>query len=172
MYDQLFQVSWGDAKEPREKAICTQVVEGEGEVWSELGLKVLWGVRWDFSPSTTTTSCTSGILEFFKSNFHPPCLHPELHWIPPACALHRRGSASFVLPKTPLLLYQTCPQYLHSLQHLQSLPLAWLLQSSAGFPRLENLPFSCYRLSISSFSLPIFKKVCDFISLLINKLSP
>lgn len=104
MYDQLLQVSWGNAKEPREKAIRTQVVEGEGEVQSELSLKVPWGVRWDFSPSTTTTSCTSGILEFFKSNFHSLCLHPELHWIPSLCFARERKCFPCPSQDTPALV--------------------------------------------------------------------
>lgn len=148
MCDQLLQVSWGDAREPREKAIRTQVVEGEGEVQSELGLKVLWGVRWDFSPSTTT-SCTSGILEFFKSNFHTPCLHSELHWIPSLCFAQERECFPCPSQDTPALV--------------PDVPAASPLSPVSSVSSTRLAPSNINRLSLDWKIFPLAVIACPFL---------
>lgn len=120
-------------------------------------------MRWESSPVLTTAFSASGTWEFLKINFYAAC---NLSFSPGLCTREEVLPLSF--PRPSLLLYQRRPYCFHSLSifshFLLFLGSFKYQQASPKLKKNPSLNRDC--LCISSFSLPILKKVCtSFFSL-------
>lgn len=144
------------------------MVEEKSEIPFDPGLKFLWVCAMGFL--SYINYCLFHLWGFFTWNFHPACLQPELHWLPSPVLCTREEVLPLSFPRPSLLLHQRCPivyilfsVFSHFLFFLGSFKYQWaspgLKKTFKQTNKQTNPSYSYDFLFISSFSLPIFKKV-------------